>query len=173
MPFSDGEFDVVTSSLFVHHLEPFEVLRCINESLRVARVAVIINDLHRSALHLLALYAALPLCHSRLTRHDDPASVRRAYTMAELQNVLGKTQAAWVHGSTLSIPNGCNCVEINHYDLVVASAGPAGTAAAITAARLGEHVALLEQSHFPRHKVCGEFISGGSDLVAYIFAHTR
>lgn len=45
------------------------------------------------------------------------------------------------------------------YDLLVAGAGPAGSSAAITAARAGARVILLEQGHFPRHKVCGEFIS--------------
>ena len=49
-----------------------------------------------------------------------------------------------------------------HYDLVVAGAGPAGTSAAITAARMGASVLLLEQGRFPRHKVCGEFVSAES-----------
>ena len=38
--------------------------------------------------------------------------------------------------------------------------GPAGTAAATTAARAGVRVLLLEKGSFPRHKVCGEFVSG-------------
>jgi flavin-dependent dehydrogenase len=46
------------------------------------------------------------------------------------------------------------------FDLVVVGAGPAGASAAITAARLGFHVVLLEAGRFPRHKVCGEFVSG-------------
>ena len=45
------------------------------------------------------------------------------------------------------------------YDLAVIGAGPAGASAAIHAARAGASVILLEQSHFPRHKVCGEFVS--------------
>ncbi|MGH9492392.1 MAG: FAD-dependent oxidoreductase [Terriglobales bacterium] len=45
------------------------------------------------------------------------------------------------------------------YDLLVAGGGPAGTSAAITAARLGARVLLLERGRFPRHKVCGEFVS--------------
>lgn len=51
---------------------------------------------------------------------------------------------------------------MTQYDLVVAGGGPAGTAAAITAARLGARVLLLERGRFPRHKVCGEFVSGES-----------
>ncbi|HET9183121.1 MAG TPA: FAD-dependent oxidoreductase [Candidatus Angelobacter sp.] len=45
------------------------------------------------------------------------------------------------------------------YDLIVAGGGPAGSAAAITAARSGARVLLLEKDRFPRHKVCGEFVS--------------
>ena len=47
----------------------------------------------------------------------------------------------------------------DQYDLIVAGAGPAGSACAITAARAGAKVLLLEKDRFPRHKVCGEFVS--------------
>jgi flavin-dependent dehydrogenase len=50
-------------------------------------------------------------------------------------------------------------VEADTYDLIVAGAGPAGCACAITAARSGGRVLLLEKDKFPRHKVCGEFVS--------------
>jgi len=45
------------------------------------------------------------------------------------------------------------------YDLAIIGGGPGGTAVAITAARMGARVLLLERGRFPRHKVCGEFIS--------------
>lgn len=53
------------------------------------------------------------------------------------------------------------------FDLIIIGGGPAGTAAAITAARAGARVLLLERGRFPRHKVCGEFISPeGVELLA-------
>ncbi|HZR55915.1 MAG TPA: NAD(P)/FAD-dependent oxidoreductase [Terriglobales bacterium] len=48
------------------------------------------------------------------------------------------------------------------YDLVVIGAGPAGASAAISAAQTGARVLLLERGRFPRHKVCGEFVSAES-----------
>jgi menaquinone-9 beta-reductase len=48
------------------------------------------------------------------------------------------------------------------FDLIVTGSGPAGASAAITAARSGASVLLLERGHFPRNKVCGEFIPGES-----------
>jgi ubiquinone/menaquinone biosynthesis C-methylase UbiE len=92
LPFADQSFDVVTSSLFLHHLEPHEIRQFVEEGLRVARVAVTINDLRRHPVHLALIYAAFPL-FSRLTRHDAPASVRRAYTSSELGQILGDTSA--------------------------------------------------------------------------------
>ncbi len=50
----------------------------------------------------------------------------------------------------------------HEYDLIVVGAGPAGSACAITAARSGARVLLLDRGSFPRHKVCGEFVSSES-----------
>ncbi|HEY2116819.1 MAG TPA: FAD-dependent oxidoreductase, partial [Candidatus Angelobacter sp.] len=50
-------------------------------------------------------------------------------------------------------------MEAAQYDLIVVGGGPAGSACAITAARLGAKVLLLEKDRFPRQKVCGEFVS--------------
>lgn len=48
------------------------------------------------------------------------------------------------------------------FDLAVVGGGPAGCAASIVAARNGASVLLLERGRFPRHKVCGEFVSAES-----------
>jgi ubiquinone/menaquinone biosynthesis C-methylase UbiE len=93
LPFRNDSFDVVSCSLFTHHLEPEQVLRFVNDALRVSRLAVLINDLRREALHLALVYAGMPLYRSRLTRHDGPASVRRAYTPHEMQEMLRRTPA--------------------------------------------------------------------------------
>jgi menaquinone-9 beta-reductase len=48
------------------------------------------------------------------------------------------------------------------FDLAVIGGGPAGTSAAITAARSGARVLLLERGKLPRQRVCGEFVSAES-----------
>lgn len=48
------------------------------------------------------------------------------------------------------------------FDLAIVGGGPAGCSAAIMAARCGARVLLMERTSFPRHKVCGEFVSGES-----------
>jgi geranylgeranyl reductase family protein len=44
-------------------------------------------------------------------------------------------------------------------DVVVVGAGPAGAATAILLAEAGHDVVLLDRAHFPRDKVCGEYLS--------------
>src|SRR5215470_4323564 len=94
LPFKENSFDVVSSCLFVHHLEPDRVIQFTSEALRVARYAVLINDLIRDPLHLALAYAGYALYRSRLTRHDAVASVRRAYTLTEIENMLRQTRAS-------------------------------------------------------------------------------
>jgi ubiquinone/menaquinone biosynthesis C-methylase UbiE len=96
LPFADRSFDLVSCCLFAHHLEPQEVVQFVNEGLRVGRTAVIINDLVRDPFHLALVYISLALYRSRFNRHDAPASVRRAYTVAEMHQILEQSVAARV-----------------------------------------------------------------------------
>jgi hypothetical protein len=88
IPFQDRSFDLVSCSLFAHHLEPAELARFAREALRVSRCAVLINDLVRHPLHLALVYAGFPLMRSYVSRFDGLASVRRAYVPAEMRQIL-------------------------------------------------------------------------------------
>lgn len=88
LPFRDSSFDAVGCSLFLHHLEPAEIVRFVREGLRVARHAFLIQDLQRHPLHLALSYLGMPLYRSRITRHDAVASVQRAYTVEEVRRIL-------------------------------------------------------------------------------------
>lgn len=94
LPFADGSFEVVGCNLFLHHLEPEEMITFFNEALRVARLAVIASDLRRNLFHWAAAYAGRMRYRSRLTRNDAPASVRQAYTMVEIDEIAKQTRAA-------------------------------------------------------------------------------
>jgi ubiquinone/menaquinone biosynthesis C-methylase UbiE len=96
LPFRDGAFDVVSCCLFAHHLEPSGILSYANEALRVANGAVVINDLVRHPVHYALAWGGRLFYRSRLTRHDAPASVRRAYTVREMSGMLGASRAARV-----------------------------------------------------------------------------
>ena len=85
IPFRDSTFDLVSSSLFVHHLAPDEAVAFAREALRVSGIAVLTHDLVRHPLHLALAYAGTPLYRSRITRNDAPASVRQAYTPEEMR----------------------------------------------------------------------------------------
>jgi SAM-dependent methyltransferase len=96
LPFRDCSFDLVGSVLFAHHLGPDDLVRFVNESLRVCRQAILINDLIRDPIHLALVYSGFLLYRSRLTRNDAPASVRQAYTQNEMREILSRTNAARV-----------------------------------------------------------------------------
>lgn len=51
------------------------------------------------------------------------------------------------------------------FDAIVVGGGLAGSCAAFHLARRGVRVAVLESGNFPRHKVCGEFLSPESRII--------
>ncbi len=100
LPFPDAAFDLVASSLFVHHLAPQDAVIFLREALRVCRVAVLVNDLVRNPLHLALAYVGRPLYRSRITRNDAPASVWQAYTVEEMRGFLENAGSRTVQTQT-------------------------------------------------------------------------
>lgn len=88
LPFPDRSFDLVSCSLFAHHLEPRQLSDFGDEALRVSRCAVLINDLVRHPLHVALVYAAFPIMRSYVSRVDGLASVRRAYRPEEMRRIF-------------------------------------------------------------------------------------
>ena len=88
---SDDSFDIAHASLVVHHLEPDAAVAFLREMGRVATRGVIVNDLVRSRAGWLGAWLiGHLLTRSRFTRHDAPLSVRRAYTVPELETLLAR-----------------------------------------------------------------------------------
>jgi ubiquinone/menaquinone biosynthesis C-methylase UbiE len=95
-PFADKSFDVVICSLAFHHLELKQGERAIREMDRVSQVGFVINDIYRSqGAWLMAWVLSRLTSTNRLTRHDGPASVYRAFTPRELAR-MGRAAGACV-----------------------------------------------------------------------------
>lgn len=87
LPFEDASFDIVTSALFLHHLDEATVIRVLAEMKRVSRQAVINADLirRRRAYAWISLFTAFA---TPMVRHDARASVAHAFTLHEIRSLF-------------------------------------------------------------------------------------
>ncbi len=84
LPFPDGSFDYVLCSLAFHHFGFEGSVAALREMERVARRGWLVNDLRRAWSAWLLIRAISSVAGmNRLTRHDGPASVLRAYSVFE------------------------------------------------------------------------------------------
>lgn len=92
LPLANGAADYVVSATTLHHLEREEAVSFLREADRVARRGWVVADLRRS----LPAYAAVRFLartlwrRNPLPRRDGPVSVRRAFTPAEADELLGE-----------------------------------------------------------------------------------
>jgi ubiquinone/menaquinone biosynthesis C-methylase UbiE len=86
LPFRDGAFDYVTTSLFLHHLTDAQTAEALREFDRVARRGLVMNDLLRRA-RLYAWTKVFTLFANEVVRHDGPLSVRKSFTVEELRRL--------------------------------------------------------------------------------------
>lgn len=88
LPLADEMVDVVTSSLFLHHFDPPDVIAILREAARVARRGIVMGDLTRSRAALALTWAGTRLLsRSAVFRVDGPRSVRAAFQVRELENL--------------------------------------------------------------------------------------
>ncbi|WP_299223397.1 methyltransferase domain-containing protein [uncultured Psychroserpens sp.] len=82
--FNKLEFDIVLSTLFMHHFKENELISFLKPVLRKAKLGVVVNDLHR---HKLAYYLFRLLCISIKNKtiiEDGLTSVLRGFKRQEL-----------------------------------------------------------------------------------------
>jgi 2-polyprenyl-3-methyl-5-hydroxy-6-metoxy-1,4-benzoquinol methylase len=77
-------FDVVTCSLFLHHLSEDDARTLFANMQRATNHLLLVNDLSRSRLNYCAVwFACRLLSRSRVVHYDGPVSVRSAFTPQE------------------------------------------------------------------------------------------
>jgi SAM-dependent methyltransferase len=85
----DGSVDVAVTTFMLHHLPPGDVACVLAEMDRVAAVNFMAFDLRRTVVALPALWALLRLGGFEApSRHDATASLRRGYTVPEVEALL-------------------------------------------------------------------------------------
>jgi 2-polyprenyl-3-methyl-5-hydroxy-6-metoxy-1,4-benzoquinol methylase len=93
-----GGFDLVTCSLFLHHLPVAEVVTVLRHMADAGR-AVVVSDLARGRLNFVLVWlASHTLTRSRVVRFDGPVSVRAAFTPAEVRQLA---EEAGLGGATV------------------------------------------------------------------------
>jgi 2-polyprenyl-3-methyl-5-hydroxy-6-metoxy-1,4-benzoquinol methylase len=81
-----GQYDVVVSSLFLHHLDDDQVVMILRRMAEAASELVLVNDLERSLTGWLYAYLGTRLLFtSKVNRVDGPRSVAAAFTMEEVR----------------------------------------------------------------------------------------
>jgi 2-polyprenyl-3-methyl-5-hydroxy-6-metoxy-1,4-benzoquinol methylase len=87
LPYALGSFDIALCTLAIHHFEPERAVELLASMARVSK-HVLVFDVARARLAYigsLLLTRVLPM--DAMTRHDAPASVRRAYSAPELREL--------------------------------------------------------------------------------------
>jgi ubiquinone/menaquinone biosynthesis C-methylase UbiE len=95
LPFRDRSVDFVISTHYFHHLTDDQIVRTLVEFDRIARRGIIVNDLlrRRRALFWVRLFT---LFANRYVKTDGPRSVRRGFTVAEIEALARRAGLGWL-----------------------------------------------------------------------------
>jgi 2-polyprenyl-3-methyl-5-hydroxy-6-metoxy-1,4-benzoquinol methylase len=95
-----GRYDILASSLFLHHLEEEQAVALVKAMADAAERLLLINDLVRSDTgYLLAYLGTRVLSASDVVHRDGPRSVEGAFTVRELLNLADR---AGLNGARVS-----------------------------------------------------------------------
>ena len=85
----NDEIDFIHCSLFCHHLTTPELENFLIQASLKCKMGVILNDLTRSrmAYHIVSAFTSI-MNATPLAKNDGPLSVRKAFTSAEMKNLL-------------------------------------------------------------------------------------
>jgi 2-polyprenyl-3-methyl-5-hydroxy-6-metoxy-1,4-benzoquinol methylase len=89
LPFAAGAFDIATCALTFHHVGFDGSARVLAQMDRLTTHGFVATDLRRDRLSLGIVSTGLALLRSHpFTRHDGPASIRRAFTPREYEKII-------------------------------------------------------------------------------------
>lgn len=95
LPFGDRSVDWVISSHFFHHLPDDAIVVVLREFDRVARRGIVVNDLLRN--HWAYFWVRLVTRFADpIVRFDGPLSVRRAFTVEEIESLARRAGLSWL-----------------------------------------------------------------------------
>lgn len=85
MPYPEKSFDIVTCSQALHHFHSDDIVTGLRQMWRVARRAVIVSDLIRSAIGYVFVWTTIRLGGGgQYARFDGPASIRNGFKPREM-----------------------------------------------------------------------------------------
>ncbi|PQJ79897.1 methyltransferase domain-containing protein [Polaribacter porphyrae] len=97
--FQKREFDVVLATLFLHHFKEPELISFLRNTIKKAKIGVVVNDLHR---HKLAYYLFMLLSifiKNKMIIEDGLTSVLRGFKRQDLERISNKinkkSQISW------------------------------------------------------------------------------
>jgi len=100
-PFGAASFDFVLASQLLHHFSDAQIIAALRTWARLARCAIIVNDLVRHPLAYQGIrLVTKAFTQNEMTRTDGPRSVERACTIAEWRELfrranIGKFSVQW------------------------------------------------------------------------------
>lgn len=86
------EYDVVLSTLFLHHFKEDQILSILSKATKKAKLGVVVNDLHR---HAMAYYLFKLVCltiKNNMIIEDGLTSILRGFKRKELESMSEKLQ---------------------------------------------------------------------------------
>jgi 2-polyprenyl-3-methyl-5-hydroxy-6-metoxy-1,4-benzoquinol methylase len=89
-PIPEG-FDIITCSLFLHHLDEEDAVRLLRKMAGATRSTIVVNDLLRSHIgYGIAWAGCRLLSRSQIVHHDGPTSVRAAFSLDEARELADR-----------------------------------------------------------------------------------
>lgn len=89
------DFDVIMTSLFIHHLDPEQVVTLLEGMRESGAKLILVNDLLRSSLSWILVWLGTRIfSRSPIVHFDGPASVRASYTRQELLSMASQAGLA-------------------------------------------------------------------------------